>query len=658
MAPHRIRAALSDPASRVNLLSFMESIMCQWLPSPDLWGESLDVLPTCCPDGIMTPELRSMCEDLGSALTAAVVPFKARQVPLSGPHACTAAELLRFVALVVLEVNFHHHKPTCVHYRPGVVAGDCNCRARFPRCLKWASQVDEATGCVHLKRYGKWLVPYTRSLMLAQPCNHMVYFTCEIGRWVRDLELWRQRNPGLALDDPAAPRLPLLEDLAADAADYALKYATKAETTEGSMAILASAILLAQRQALERYVERMQPPAAAAAAEVAKGMAASASTYGPAPPAGAPGAPTLPRISTASQPLADPPLRPADDAPADAREAYAAWALGNFAAYGSAMPLTCPPGGLWAAWKAFNADTSLPARIAAHLLQNCQSRAQSRARAATRCAQAAAAAAAAAGASGGNPDAGRAALLAATAGMEDDGDEGLIGSGDEDGNADDPDSGAASLPDPFQPASMQPGGRLGAATLDAAAAAQLRVALTANVAPPTASAREATFLEEALRAAPPVLPGNLPPTVSVGPSQPGAAVVAGTCVSSSTADTIRRDMVAAAEGHALFSPQPAGSQVQALRLLQAGTANVRAQLLLYNAADRAPPTLRDIPAGEPPPYALLPESQKPSMEDTARLFNLSPDQQRPFYLLAATLLADERCKQPPLGMAAPLLVTP
>ncbi|KXZ53896.1 hypothetical protein GPECTOR_6g814 [Gonium pectorale] len=301
MAPHRIRAALSDPASRVNLLSFMESIMCQWLPSPDLWGESLDVLPTCCPDGVMTPGLRSMCEDLGSALTAAVVPFKARQVPLSGPHACTAAELLRFVALVVLEVNFHHHKPTCVHYCPGVVAGDCNCRARFPRCLNWASQVDEATDCVHLKRYGKWLVPYTRSLMLAQPCNHMVYFTCEIGRWVRDLELWRQRNPGLALDDPAAPRLPLLEDLAADAADYALKYATKAETTEGSMAILASAILLAQRQALERYVERMQPPAAAATAEVAKGMAASASTYGPAPPAGAPGAPTLPQISTASQ---------------------------------------------------------------------------------------------------------------------------------------------------------------------------------------------------------------------------------------------------------------------------------------------------------------------------------------------------------------------
>jgi hypothetical protein len=122
----------------------------------------------------------------------------------------------------------------------------------FPRLLHLLSTVDPTTGCVHLQRLGPTIVPHLQPLLLAMPCNHMVFFTCEISRWVRQLDLWMKQHPGAAADHPSRPRLPLVEDLAADAADYALKYATKAETMQGSMAVLASAVVLSDRQDLRR----------------------------------------------------------------------------------------------------------------------------------------------------------------------------------------------------------------------------------------------------------------------------------------------------------------------------------------------------------------------------------------------------------------------
>ncbi|EFJ48151.1 hypothetical protein VOLCADRAFT_91210 [Volvox carteri f. nagariensis] len=67
-------------------------------------------------------------------------------------------------------------------------------------------------------------------------------------------------------------------------------------------------------------------------------------------------------------------------------------------------------------------------------------------------------------------------------------------------------------------------------------------------------------------------------------------------------------------------------------------------------ADTAEPP-RDIPQGTPPPYVLMPLDARPTPEDTARLFTLDDNQAPAFYLLAYTLLLEGLGRQqPPLSV--------
>ncbi|PNW69608.1 hypothetical protein CHLRE_37g759897v5 [Chlamydomonas reinhardtii] len=125
---------------------------------------------------------------------------------------------------------------------------------RLPRMLHWlTTYLHEQSVCVHLKRYGRYMVSHMVALLLAVPCNHTVTFACDVGRWLRTRELWDQRHEGIPRTDPVwerRPQLPSLEQLAADAADYALKYATKSEAVQGSRALIAAATMLRRRMHL------------------------------------------------------------------------------------------------------------------------------------------------------------------------------------------------------------------------------------------------------------------------------------------------------------------------------------------------------------------------------------------------------------------------
>ncbi|GLC69573.1 hypothetical protein PLESTF_000850200 [Pleodorina starrii] len=129
----------------------------------------------------------------------------------------------------MLEVLMHDHIPgTCTTGRTPVT--DDNCRFRIPYLLNWTSHIDEHTGSVHLQRFGRTLV----------------------SRALREQRRWDKHHPGASLDDPRRPKLRSMAQLAADAADYALKYNTKGETSEGSAVQLAGVLLLRwqQRQGL------------------------------------------------------------------------------------------------------------------------------------------------------------------------------------------------------------------------------------------------------------------------------------------------------------------------------------------------------------------------------------------------------------------------
>ncbi|KXZ41505.1 hypothetical protein GPECTOR_425g289 [Gonium pectorale] len=260
-------------AQRGRLLDFMESIQVQGFASPLLY--STDDRPVHAQK--LTPEVRRECEGVPpeaaerlTALQADLLQGALQEVkvararaamrpPLRAGSLAEAEALGLFAAEAVLELLLHRHREgTCTQH--GTMATDLNCRMRMPRIIHWVSTwLQQRTTCVHLKRHSRWVVAHCVALLLAAPCNHTVAFVCDIGRWLRTAELWDQRHPGLTEDDPKwqqRPRLPSLAQLAADAADYALKYATKAEPMQGGAAVLAAANLLRHRAQLASPVER------------------------------------------------------------------------------------------------------------------------------------------------------------------------------------------------------------------------------------------------------------------------------------------------------------------------------------------------------------------------------------------------------------------
>ncbi|KXZ42275.1 hypothetical protein GPECTOR_170g190 [Gonium pectorale] len=177
-------------------------------------------------------------------------PLPATRVPLKYDTPDDPERLALYASEAILTLLIHLHKDgTCT--APHIAATDTNCRMRMPRVLNLLTTISELqTHCVHLRRYGRWLVAHMVALLLALPCNHTLAFTSDISRWVRTVELWEQKHAALKgsnpeLYDRLRPRLPSVEEMAADAADYALKYATKAEPMQGSAAIFAAATVLA-----------------------------------------------------------------------------------------------------------------------------------------------------------------------------------------------------------------------------------------------------------------------------------------------------------------------------------------------------------------------------------------------------------------------------
>eukprot|EP00198_Chlamydomonas_reinhardtii_P012864 XP_001702201.1 sensory protein [Chlamydomonas reinhardtii] len=102
--------------------------------------------------------------------------------------------------------------------------------------------------------------------------------------------------------------------------------------------------------------------------------------------------------------------------------------------------------------------------------------------------------------------------------------------------------------------------------------------------------------------------------------------------------------------------QAQGAVQQQLLLYNSGTAAVTAKLVLISplAVTTAAPEVQGVwpdaaNPGAEPPYVLCPEDSQPTPEDTARLWNLSDDQQQAFMLYAQLLLTEAAgVRQPPV----------
>eukprot|EP00198_Chlamydomonas_reinhardtii_P001835 XP_001691171.1 predicted protein [Chlamydomonas reinhardtii] len=209
-------------------------------PLPITWGE----LATPHPWVLVEVKARGAMEDAAVSC----------RPPLQCSSLTEAERLGLFAAHAVLETLLHAHRDGTCTTSHSKHATDSNCRMRLPRMLHWlTTYLHKQSVCVHLKRYGRYMVSHMVALLLAVPCNHTVTFACDVGRWLRTRELWDQRHEGIPRPDPVwerRPQLPSLEQLAADAADYALKYATKSEAVQGSRALIATATMLRRRMHL------------------------------------------------------------------------------------------------------------------------------------------------------------------------------------------------------------------------------------------------------------------------------------------------------------------------------------------------------------------------------------------------------------------------
>ncbi|GLC52807.1 hypothetical protein PLESTB_000670800 [Pleodorina starrii] len=242
----------------------MESVQQQWLPSPNLFSTGEHAIEALVvKDDELCKKLQATeaahrwtrFTDLQERLVdttlqqvkkrlASVVPPQACQVPLDYRTPDCPQRLALAGAEAVLELLLHTHRTgTCTP--AGVTATDSNCRMRMPRIMNYLTSIEQnLSGAVHLKRYGRTLVAHITSLLLALPCNHTFAFAADLSRFMRTRELWDQQHAHLPPDSPLRarrPQLPSLEEQAADVADYALKYATKAEPMQGGAAATSTA---------------------------------------------------------------------------------------------------------------------------------------------------------------------------------------------------------------------------------------------------------------------------------------------------------------------------------------------------------------------------------------------------------------------------------
>jgi hypothetical protein len=199
MDARRIVAALEDPAAAERLLTFMESVQRTWLPDPAMTAPvcKIDALdPTAEPPILVEPDMQHL-----SSLDS-----QPNLLDLADPTKRAACLLL--LAKIMCEALNHHHTPTCAPH--GGKATDANCRLAMPRLPTDRSMYFKG-GLIRLKRRGPMLVSGLHSLLLAQPCNHTVYFIAEASRWVRKVLLYCGAHPDAKATDPALLPLDLLQ---------------------------------------------------------------------------------------------------------------------------------------------------------------------------------------------------------------------------------------------------------------------------------------------------------------------------------------------------------------------------------------------------------------------------------------------------------------
>lgn len=135
--------------------------------------------------------------------------------------------LLQETMHTVARIQIHHHTHTCK--KGGHAGNNLDCRMGFPIPMVAISKVDAETGHIYIKRSHTMIVPYLRSLMMAQGCNHAIYPCCSNNRYLRDVFLWEQRP---AHSKATRPTCSSPVQAAAEAAEYALKYSCKVDNQE------------------------------------------------------------------------------------------------------------------------------------------------------------------------------------------------------------------------------------------------------------------------------------------------------------------------------------------------------------------------------------------------------------------------------------------
>ncbi|PNW87689.1 hypothetical protein CHLRE_02g142907v5 [Chlamydomonas reinhardtii] len=670
LQPARLRKALADPRSCPDvLLDFLESVQTQWFASPLLFSGGERPVHA---QKLSTEQLQEVAEAAGSerltelqrdVLREVLVEVKARgamedaavscRPPLQCSSLTEAERLGLFAAHAVLETLLHAHRDGTCTTSHSKHATDSNCRMRLPRMLHWlTTYLHEQSVCVHLKRYGRYMVSHMVDLLLAVPCNHTVTFACDVGRWLRTRELWDQRHEGIPRTDPVwerRPQLPSLEQLAADAADYALKYATKSEAVQGSRALIAAATMLRRRMhlmtpeqqagiesehlSIQDVLDQLRHPFAAFAD-------ASASAWAPRPPTAG--------VSAAGE----------SSTPAQAQLTAEVTARAQQSATVAALRTARPVGaaavqreGMFNLAHAINllltAQQTFSAPAAALLLmrgtdahESHQFRAidyrmfsqhvQSQLKRA-------------------DPELRpRDAELRLVRTM------GSVGAG---GSA----RGEGQVPAASTIASDVPGsGPSGSVQqLEQLAVAPARYRSSSYL-------KDYLYRGEALRELSPMMMAMLFYKIPRANAWPAVGRTAAAAVVRSTQEWTHERLAAAQQrmhdydlggqyaAQALAQAQ--GAVQQQLLLYNSGTAAVTAKLVLISplAVTTAAPEVQAVwpdaaNPGAEPPYVLCPEDSQPTPEDTARLWNLSDDQQQAFMLYAQLLLAEAAgVRQPPV----------
>lgn len=148
-----------------------------------------------------------------------------RHIPLhAGMSEADMHLVFRALAGSVKKLQTHSHTETCK--KGGRAGTDADCRMSYPRQLVRSTYCDQATGSIFMRREDPTLVPYCPTLTLAAPSNTAFYVLSEQGRFLRELYEYERRvragePPGVR------PGLATIEECAADAGEYACKYATK-----------------------------------------------------------------------------------------------------------------------------------------------------------------------------------------------------------------------------------------------------------------------------------------------------------------------------------------------------------------------------------------------------------------------------------------------